>query len=154
MMLSAGILALVSAFIGAFGFGMLLHAPARALPVGAALGAAGYGLYWALPLLGCPDALSMFLGAFLAAALSQLAARKMQMISTIFVTIAILPLVPGLGLYRAMSAWGQGLTEQGSQVAVESMTLVLMIALGVAVGAALFAPRRRSPRKGCPKANG
>lgn len=142
-----GLIALVSAFVGAFGFGLLLRAPKRSIPVGAAIGALGYGAYWGLRQLGASNSIAMFVGALIAAAVSQLAARRMQMISTIFVTIAILPLVPGLGLYRAMSAWGQGQTIIGSSEAVESMTLILMIALGVAIGSALFGPRRLAPFK-------
>ena len=142
-MMKGLVIAIVSSFVGSYGFGLLLHAPRKAVKVGAAIGALGYTLYWALPHFGAPDALAMFIGAFAAAAVGQWAARRMQMISTIFTTIAIIPLVPGLGLYRAMSAWGQGQTDLGSTVAVESMTLVLMIALGVALGSSLFGARRR-----------
>lgn len=142
-MLKGLLIALLSSFGGAYGFGWVLHAPKRALPVGAAFGALGYGIYWLLPRWGAPDALSMFVGTFAAAAAGQLAARKMHMISTVFITIAILPLVPGMGLYRAMSAWGQGMADAGAAIAVESMAQILMIALGVAMGSALFGVRRQ-----------
>lgn len=146
-MLRELLLAALSSFGGAFGFGWLLHAPPKALPVGAAFGTLGYIVYWLLPRLGAPNALAMFVGAFLAAAAGQLAARRMHMISTVFITIAILPLVPGMGLYRAMSAWGQGMAEAGASIAVDSMAQILMIVLGVAVGSALFGTRGR-PRPG------
>lgn len=157
-MLTGLLRAAFSAFGGAYGFGLLLHAPRKALPMGAAFGALGYTVYWLLPRLGAPDALAMFLGALLAAAAGQLAARRMHMISTVFITIAILPLVPGLGLYRAMSAWGQGMADAGAGIAVASMAQILMIVLGVAVGSALFAARGvprpparlgRTARPGC-----
>ena len=46
--------------------------------------------------------------ALVAALGAQIAARRLKMIATVFVTIAILPLVPGVGLYRAMSALAMG----------------------------------------------
>ena len=142
-MLRELLLAALSSFGGAYGFGWLLHAPRKALPIGAAFGALGYTVYWLLGRLNVPDALAMFLGAFLAAAAGQLAARQMRMISTVFITIAILPLVPGMGLYRAMDAWGRGLADMGTDFAVNSMAQIVMIALGVAVGSALFGTHRR-----------
>ena len=92
------------------------------------------------------EAAAMFVGALLAAAGAQMAARRLRMIATVFVTIAILPLVPGLGLYRAMSALGQGQTGGGLGIAVQTMGLFLMIALGIGLGSALFSARRRQAR--------
>ena len=138
---------ILSSYFGALGFGALLHAPKRALPLGAAIGALGYLCYWLLYRAGVAEALAMFLAALVAAAAGQVAARKRKMISTIFVTVAILPLVPGLGLYRAMSALGQGDLSLGGSVAVKSMTLILAIALGVGVGSVLFGSRRTQPMR-------
>lgn len=145
-MLTAVIRAALSSFIGAISFGALMNAPKKSLPVGGAIGMLGYLIYWGFLRLGTADALSMFLGAFIAAAVAQIAARKLRMISTIFITMAIIPLVPGMGLYRAMSALGQGQTALGASIAVESMALILMIALGVAMGSALFGTRRAKGR--------
>lgn len=148
-MLAEVIRAALSSFIGSVSFGALMNAPRKSLPVGGLIGMLGYLVYWGLIHFGTADALSMFLGAFIAAAVGQIAARKMRMISTIFITMAIISLVPGMGLYRAMSALGQGQTALGASIAVESMTLILMIALGTAMGSALFGPRRlRVRRKG------
>lgn len=137
----------IASFFGSFGFGALLHAPKESLPIGSAIGALGYVGYWLLCQAGVAEALAMFLGAFVASAAGQIAARKMKRISTIFVTVAILPLVPGLGLYRAMSALGQGNLSLGGSIAVESMTLILAIALGVGVGSAFFSTRRIQPMR-------
>ncbi|MDD3334473.1 MAG: threonine/serine exporter family protein [Eubacteriales bacterium] len=139
--------AALSAFVGALGFGALMHAPMKALTVSSAIGSLGYVIYWLCPQLGMQEAVAMFLAAFVASAAGQIAARKMRMISTIFTTVAILPLVPGIGLYRSMWALGQGETRLGASIAVETMALILMIALGVALGSTLFGIRRRPRRK-------
>lgn len=141
-MLMEAIRGAIAACIGAASFGALLHAPRRSLPVGAAIGTLGYMIDWLLIRQGTPEALAMFVAALVAAGAGQLAARRMRMISTIFITIAILPLIPGLGLYRAMSALAQGQTAVGAEIAVQSMALILMIALGVAMGSALFGSLR------------
>ena len=68
------------------------------------------------------------------------------MIATVFVTIAILPLVPGLGLYRAMSALATGDMSLAASMAAHTMALILMIALGIGLGSALAGAHRSAKR--------
>ena len=84
----------------------------------------------------------MFLGAVVAALGAQIAARRLKMIATVFVTIAILPLVPGVGLYRAMSALATGDMVAGASIAAHTMALIVMIALGIGLGTALVGADR------------
>ena len=127
---------IASAAAGIF-FGMLLQAPTRSLPVSGLIAGLGYLSYWLALQYGAAETAAMFLGALVAAVGAQLAARKLKMIATIFVTIAILPLVPGLGLYRAMHALAQGQTDLGGSIASHTMALIVMIALGVGLGSAI-----------------
>lgn len=76
----------------------------------------------------------MFLAALLGSMLAQQLARRMHMIATIFVLLAIVPLVPGLGLYRFMELLGSGQTAQGARVGVAAMSSIAMLALGIGVG--------------------
>ena len=92
---------------------------------------------------GMGETAAMFLGALAAAIGTQMAARRFKMIATVFVTIAILPMVPGLGLYRAMSALAQGQLATGGAIAAHTMGLILMIALGIALVSALAGIRRK-----------
>ena len=62
----------------------------------------------------------------------------MRMIATIFVTLSIVSLVPGLGLYRCMELIGQGQNALGLQTGAAAMISFIMIALGLAVGSFLF----------------
>lgn len=141
-MLEGLLRAIVSGYVGAAGFGALLHAPKKGIFWGAAIGSVGYTAYWLIFHLSGAELPAMFVGALLAAVLGQIAARKLHMISTIFVTIAILPLVPGIGLYRAMSAMGQGDMMTGAKTAVHAMSLILMIVLGTGMGSALSSLRK------------
>ncbi|MBR4067286.1 MAG: threonine/serine exporter family protein [Clostridia bacterium] len=146
-MLTGLLRAMISGFLGAAGFGALLHAPRKGILCGSAIGALGYTAYWLIFQLTGSELPAMFVGALLAAVLGQLAARKLHMISTVFVTIAILPLVPGIGLFRSMSALGQGNMMQGANLAAHAMSLILMIVMGTGLGSALFSIRRAPAAK-------
>ncbi|MBR2925376.1 MAG: threonine/serine exporter family protein [Clostridia bacterium] len=141
-MLEGLLRAIVSGYLGAAGFGALLNAPKKGILWDAAIGSLGYTAYWLIFQLTGAELPAMFVAALLAAALGQVAARKLHMISTVFVTIAILPLVPGIGLYRAMSAMGQGDMTLGAKTAVQAMSLILMIVMGTGIGSALFSMRK------------
>lgn len=138
---TAGVL-LASSLLAGGGFGALLYAPRKAIIWGGLLGSAGYLCYWAAMECGVAETAAMFIGALVAALGAQIAARRLKMIATVFVTIAILPLVPGVGLYRAMSALATGDMMAGASIAVHTMALILMIALGIGLGTALVGADR------------
>lgn len=131
-----------STFAGA-GFGALLYAPKKAIFWGGLLGGIGFVAYWLVMRMGASETAAMFVGALIASIGAQLSARRLKMIATVFVTIAIIPLVPGLGLYRAMSAFAQGQTALGGSTLAHAMALVVMIALGIGFGAALRKPVKK-----------
>ena len=124
--------------VGTWGFGLLLHAPRRSRIAAAALGGLGYALYYLLIQLGATEAVSIFAAACLSSFLAHTCARRMRMIATIFVTLSIVYLVPGLGLYRCMALIGEGKNALGLQTGAAAMISFIMIALGLAVGSFLF----------------
>ena len=128
----------LSAFLGTLGFALLLHAPRRAWLPASAIGAAAYTIYWVLEQSGMTLPASIFLGALAGSMMAQGCARKMRMIATIFVTLSIVAMVPGLGLYRCMALLAQGENAAGVRTGVEAMTTIVMIALGIGVGNFLF----------------
>ena len=137
-MLLSAVRIFFSAFFGTMGFALLLHAPKRAWLPASVIGAAAYTLYWLLEQAGMSMPPSIFIGALAGSMLAQGCARRMRMIATIFVTLSIVALVPGLGLYRCMALLAQGENAAGLRTGVEAMTTILMIALGVGVGSFLF----------------
>ncbi len=130
----------VGAFLAALGFAFLLRTPRRCWIIASLLGGLGYTLYTILLSLGLSDAMSMFLGMLTGALIAQYGARKMRMISTACTTLAVIPAIPGLGLYRAMSLLTQGSTDSAVSVGVTAMTEIVMIAL--ALGVSTFITRR------------
>ena len=146
-MIKGLLIALAASFIGSLGFAVLLQAPKKSLVAGAAIGAVSYALYWLLLYFGVSELLAMFAGAAVGSLLEKYAARRMRMIATVFITIAIIPLVPGLPLCRCMTYIGQGESALGAQVGLDAMKDVLMIALGIGVGGALKFRRKKAKEK-------
>ena len=129
---------LVSSFVGTLGFAIFMHAPKRAWFPASAIGGVAYALYWALLQSGVYAPMAMFIGALLGSVLGQYCARRMHMIATIFVLLAMIPLVPGLGLYRCMHFLAQEMYGAGADAGVRAMVDIVMIALGIAVGSFVF----------------
>ncbi|MBE5804245.1 MAG: threonine/serine exporter [Clostridiales bacterium] len=128
----------VTSLLGTWGFALLLHAPRKAWIPASIIGGVSYTLYIALLELGSPEAAAMFIAALIGSLLAQLCARRMKMIATIFLTLSIVSLVPGLGLYRCMEHLGAGRNAMGLQAGVTAMIDIMMIALGVGVGSLVF----------------
>ena len=138
-MLIGAVRIFLSAFVGTLGFALLLHAPRKAWVPASLIGATAYALYWVLDMAaGLSMPLSIFLGALTGSIMAQACARRMRMIATIFITLSIVAMVPGLGLYRCMALLAQGNNAAGLRNGVEAMTTIMMIALGLGVGSFLF----------------
>ena len=133
-----GFVKLISSFVGTLGFAIFMHAPKRAWLPASVIGGVAYLLYWAIQQMGVNEPTAILLGALLGSVLGQYCARRMRMIASIFVLLAMIPLVPGLGLYRCMHYLAQELYSAGADAGVRAMVDVVMIALGLAVGSFMF----------------
>lgn len=130
--------AILSSFVGTFGFAFLLHVPRKSWFIAGGIGAAAYLIYWVTMRIGLVEPAAVFLGAFFGSLIAQIIARRMKMIATIFVTMSIIPIVPGISLYRMMAFLGEGKSIDGIRAGVEGMAGITMIALGVAMGSFVF----------------
>lgn len=128
----------LSSALGTLGFAVLIQAPRKAWIPAGLIGGASYALYTVLFELGANEPAAIFTAALMGSLLAQFCARRMRMIATIFISLSIVSLVPGLGLYRCMSLLAQGQNSAGLQTGVAAMMSFLMITLGLAVGSFLF----------------
>lgn len=133
-----GFIKLASSFVGTWGFAIVMHAPKRAWFPASLVGGVAYALYWALQEFGVYEPTAIFIGALLGSLMGQYLARRMQMIASIFVLLSMIPLVPGLGLYRCMHYLAQEMYAAGANAGVRAMVDIVMIALGIAVGSYIF----------------
>ena len=127
--------ALLGSFAGTVGFAMLVHVPKKSwLPCGL-IAALSYLVYWLLTAVaGLADPIGIFAGSLVGSVIGQLSARKMKTIATVFVMAAVVPVVPGLGLYRMMALLGQGNMAAGGSQGIAAMITIAMIVLGVSMG--------------------
>lgn len=120
--------------IAALFFSVLFSCPRRAMGLSAALAGAGYLVYM-LAGQGLP---AFFAGAALITIAGETSARAMKMPATVFIHTALIPMVPGVGLYRTMLYLVQGKVQEG--VAEGAGTLLAMgcMAIAIAVCGLLF----------------
>lgn len=133
-----GVVIFLSSSLGTLGFAIFMHAPKKAWFPASAIGGLAYLLYWALLQCNVYEPLSIFIGALLGSIFAQYCARRMRMIATVFLFLSIIPLVPGLGLYRCMHYLAQEMYSAGADAGVRAMVDIVMIALGLAVGSFIF----------------
>lgn len=137
-LLGQGLIIFLSSSVGTFGFAIFMHAPKRAWLPASVIGGAAYLTYWALLQMNVYEPLSMFIGALLGSLLGQYCARRMRMIATIFLLLGMIPLVPGLGLYRCMHYLAQEMYSAGADAGVRAMVDIVMIAFGLGFGSYIF----------------
>jgi uncharacterized membrane protein YjjB (DUF3815 family) len=118
-------------------FAILLKVPRKAILMGAILGGTGYAVYeWTSPVMGSAIA-GYFIGTLLMAVCSEILARFMKMPATIFIIPAIIPLVPGIGLYNTMMYLVHGQNEKAGQTGVSTIMAIVAMAMALVLTAIL-----------------
>lgn len=118
---------LTSCAVAAACFSVLLHQPRRTIPVSSLIAVAGYAVFL---LLG-KTTLAYFGAALLIGVCCEICARVMKRTATLFVTGAIVPLVPGIGLYNTMLYVVEG--DYGNAVTTGTATLLGLCGIALAI---------------------
>ena len=119
---------------GTIGFAWLTRVPRKAWLPSGVIAVLVYLIYRLLPLTGLSDYLAVFCGSLFGSLAGHFCARRMRIIHTVFLMSAIVPVVPGLGLYRMMACLGQGQTALGADQGTQAMIIIAMTALGLVMG--------------------
>ena len=135
-MSSAPQLQLLWAFLATLGFGLLFKAPLRDLPFAAFGGAVSWGAYLGIAALTGSDALSYFGASVIVGLYAEAASAVLKRPATLFIISAIIPLVPGAGMYRTMFEAVSGDAEASARMGFQTLTLAGAIAGGLAVASA------------------
>ena len=122
------------AFCGTLGFAGLAHVPMKTYLPSGGVAAVSFLVYWTLGRVGVAEPVAVFCGALVGAIMGHLLARGMRTIHTVFLMAAIVPVVPGLGLYRMMAFLGQGAISSGASMGLQAMITIAMLALGLSMG--------------------
>ena len=124
------ILSVISAFISTIGFSIFFHVQRKHLFICGSIGAFGWLLYLLINDYAHSSVLASFIAALVVTALSYILAKQRKTPITVFLIAGIIPLVPGLGLYRMMAA----LLDENYSLALDYATLTFEIS-GVIAGA-------------------
>lgn len=140
------LLNILSAFISTIGFSIVFHVQKKHLLICGSVGAIAWTIYLVLVDQGFSSVSASFFSAFVVTALSYILAKKRKTPITVFLIAGIIPLVPGLGLYRMMAS----ILDENYNAALDYATLTFEIAgvIAGAIGIASILPLLwRKPRK-------
>jgi uncharacterized membrane protein YjjB (DUF3815 family) len=138
------------AAVPAVGFGMSFNVPARILGWCALGGALGRGLRYLLTQAGLPAAWGTLVAAAAVSWLGVWAAQRLRAHPKVFTVAAVIPMVPGVAMYRTLLALSQmeraGVNDELLTTALAQGLEVTFIVAALAVGLAvpgLFVYRSR-----------
>lgn len=127
------------AFLAAAEFAILFQAPKKSLPVSGVIGAVGWVVYiYIRKDLEYDSFYAMFFATVVLSLLSELAARIFKQPVTIFVIPGIIPIVPGLGMYRGMAAIIENNYDTGMNILITTGMDASAIALGMMLMTSVF----------------
>ena len=131
--------AFIFAFLATVAFGVLFQGPKRILWRSGLIGALGWVVF-----IGLKESFSVhsfsanFLATVLIALVSEIFARIWKEPVTVFEIPAIIPLVPGFGMYRGMNYILQDYVGYGSEVLLGAAMDACAIALGIMMVSGVF----------------
>ncbi|WP_193708328.1 threonine/serine exporter family protein [Alkalibaculum sporogenes] len=109
---------------------ILFRAPMRGILLSSLLGGVGYILFKILSSDSKSPIIAYFTATFFITVFSEIFARLLKMPATIFTVPAIIPLVPGIGLYRTMLNLVQ---NNGRASESGSITILAIVSIAMAM---------------------
>ncbi len=136
----------VAGLIGSFGaslfFAYLFHAPRRCILSSSLIGMAGYLVYMLFVDFVTGSVGGSFAASVVIAILSEVAARIQHAPASIFSSVAVIPLVPGGGLYETMFYIVRNDYASAVSRGVETVLIAGCIALAIALVTSFTQVRR------------
>lgn len=124
---------IITGFFGSLGFGILFNVRGKRLLAASLAGLFSWSLYLLLGVWIADEALRYFIVAFVISVYCEIMARMLKSPTTTFLMTALVPLIPGGGLYytmtNAISGDVIGFIERG----LKTISLAVALALGVIV---------------------
>jgi uncharacterized membrane protein YjjB (DUF3815 family) len=134
-----GLLRVPASFCGVFGFSIMFNSPVKMATTAGLIGAIANTLRLELvDLTSLPAPAAAFIGALTAGILASLFHRRMGYPRISLTVPAIVIMVPGLYMYRAMYYLGIGQIATGGQWFIAAMMIVLFLPLGLIVARILM----------------
>lgn len=125
------LLEVLSAFTASFAFGIIFNIKGKNLFFAAVCGALGWFVYKFSMKLGYSDITAMFFASIAISGYSEIFARVLKTPVTTFVISALIPLVPGGGMYYTMVEAINGDVMSSLEIGIKTLALAGVLAIGV-----------------------
>jgi len=126
------ILNMIYCFVATCFFALIMNSPKKVIPISSFTAAIGYMIYYL-----CVDVnqtmLGFFLGTLAIALSGEICARLFKMPATIFIFPAVVPIVPGLGLYQTMLSFVQDDLSSALEIGVGTILNIGAMAIAMAL---------------------
>lgn len=126
------ILDLIYCFAASLFFALIMNAPKKTLIHSSLVASVGYIIY-TICSAEINRTLGFFAGTTFVAMMGEIFARKFKMPATIFIFPAVIPIVPGLGLYQTMLALVQDNIPQALEIGVNTLLNIASMAVAMAL---------------------
>ncbi len=113
-------------------FAVIINCPLKAIATSSVIASVCYMIFLFVSKSG-NMVLAFFVAAFLLALFSEIAARIQKMPSTIFLSPAIIPLVPGMGIYETMINLINFDFDRASVIGSQTIVYLSTIAVAIAI---------------------
>lgn len=119
------------AFLTSFGFGIIFNIKGKNLFFSALDGGLGWFVYLLCIKCGSSDNLAYFSAAIFISAFAEVLARKLKTPVTLFLVCALIPLVPGSGMYYTMFECVNGNISESLKIGFKTICIAGAIATGI-----------------------
>ena len=128
----------IAVFVGCCGFCILFNTHGRGMVLCMMGGAASWMLYLLCRALGCDVYTANLFAALLAAVYAETMARVRRCPAMPYLVIAILPMLPGAGVYYTMSLGLEGKTMEAVAKGLETLGIAGSLAVGILLVSTVF----------------
>ena len=122
---------LFSSFLASLGFGILFNIKGKNLILAGIGGAIGGRVYKLVLFLGGSEMIAMFSGSVVFSLYSEILARVCKTPVTTFIICALIPLVPGGGMYRTMQQAIAGNIDKALAIGLNTISIAGVLVLGI-----------------------
>ena len=137
----------LAGFVVSVGFGVLFNVRGKKLLMASLGGLVSWGLFLILSVFINNEPLNYFIVALLMSVYAEFMARKLKSPTTCFITISLIPLIPGGSLYYTMAYAFQSDIEKFAGKGIYTLSLAAALALGVIVSTTVTKVLNNKKRK-------
>lgn len=114
-------------------YSILMSIPKKAIICASILASIGYIIYEFIFIYGKQELMAYFIATLFIAIIGEGLARKLKMSSIMFIYPAVIPLVPGIGLYRTMLMLVENDFDNFLRVGIQTLFISGAIAAAIAI---------------------